>query len=29
MADAAELMLDRGDLSGLKVSGRVGEWLGG
>jgi 2-methylisocitrate lyase-like PEP mutase family enzyme len=29
MADAAEQMRDGGDLSGLKVSGRIGEWLGG
>jgi 2-methylisocitrate lyase-like PEP mutase family enzyme len=29
MADAAEQMRDEGDLSGLKVSGRIGEWLGG
>jgi 2-methylisocitrate lyase-like PEP mutase family enzyme len=29
MADAAERMRDGGDLSGLKVSGRIGEWLGG
>ncbi len=29
MADAAERMRDEGDLSGLKVSGRIGEWLGG
>jgi len=29
MADAAERIRDGGDLSGLKVSGRVGEWLGG
>ncbi|HEX6688582.1 MAG TPA: isocitrate lyase/phosphoenolpyruvate mutase family protein, partial [Solirubrobacterales bacterium] len=29
MADAAEQIRDRGDLSGLKVSGRIGEWLGG
>lgn len=29
MADAAEKMRDGGDLSGLKVSGRIGEWLGG
>ena len=28
MADAAERMRDEGDLSGLKVSGRIGEWLG-
>ena len=28
MANAAELMRDRGDLSGLKVSGRIREWLG-
>ena len=28
MAGAAELMRDGGDLSGLKVSGRIGEWLG-
>jgi len=28
MADAAEQIRDRGDLSGLKVSGRVREWLG-
>jgi len=27
MADAAERMRDSGDLSGLKVSGRIGEWL--
>jgi 2-methylisocitrate lyase-like PEP mutase family enzyme len=27
MADAAELIRDDGDLSGLKLSGRVGEWL--
>lgn len=27
MADAAERIRDVGDLSGLKVSGRVGEWL--
>jgi 2-methylisocitrate lyase-like PEP mutase family enzyme len=27
MANAAELMRDGGDLSGLKVSGRIGEWL--
>ena len=29
MADAAEQVKGEGDLSGLKVSGRVGEWLGG
>jgi 2-methylisocitrate lyase-like PEP mutase family enzyme len=29
MADVAEQMLDGGDLSGLKASGRIGEWLGG
>ena len=29
MADAAERIRDEGDLSGLKVSGRIGEWLGG
>jgi len=28
MADAATRMRDEGDLSGLKVSGRIGEWLG-
>jgi 2-methylisocitrate lyase-like PEP mutase family enzyme len=28
MADAAGQMRDGGDLSGLKVSGRIGEWLG-
>lgn len=28
MADAAERIRDDGDLSGLKLSGRVGEWLG-
>ncbi len=28
MAAAAEQMQDSGDLSGLKVSGRIGEWLG-
>lgn len=28
MAAAAEQMRDEGDLSGLKVSGRIGEWLG-
>jgi 2-methylisocitrate lyase-like PEP mutase family enzyme len=28
MADVAEQMLDGGDLSGLKASGRIGEWLG-
>ncbi len=28
MADAAERIRDEGDLSGLKVSGRIGEWLG-
>lgn len=27
MADAAERIRDEGDLSGLKASGRVGEWL--
>lgn len=27
MADAAERIRDEGDLSGLKLSGRVGEWL--
>jgi hypothetical protein len=27
MADAAEKIRDDGDLSALKVSGRVGEWL--
>ncbi len=27
MANAAEQMRDEGDLSGLKVSGRIGEWL--
>ena len=27
MANAAERMRDEGDLSGLKVSGRIGEWL--
>jgi 2-methylisocitrate lyase-like PEP mutase family enzyme len=29
MADAAERIRDDGDLSALKVSGRVGEWLAG
>jgi 2-methylisocitrate lyase-like PEP mutase family enzyme len=29
MADAAEKIRDDGDLSVLKVSGRIGEWLGG
>jgi 2-methylisocitrate lyase-like PEP mutase family enzyme len=29
MADAAERVRDEGDLSSLKVSGRIGEWLGG
>jgi 2-methylisocitrate lyase-like PEP mutase family enzyme len=29
MADAAIQIRDGGDLSGLKVSGRIGEWLGG
>jgi 2-methylisocitrate lyase-like PEP mutase family enzyme len=29
MADAAEKIRDEGDLSALKVSGRVREWLGG
>lgn len=28
MADAAEQMRDKGDFSALKVSGRIGEWLG-
>jgi 2-methylisocitrate lyase-like PEP mutase family enzyme len=28
MADAAEKLRDGGDLSGLQVSGRIGEWLG-
>jgi 2-methylisocitrate lyase-like PEP mutase family enzyme len=28
MADAAERIRDDGDLSGLKLSGRIGEWLG-
>jgi 2-methylisocitrate lyase-like PEP mutase family enzyme len=28
MADAAIQVRDEGDLSGLKVSGRIGEWLG-
>ncbi len=29
MANAATQIRDGGDLSGLKVSGRIGEWLGG
>jgi 2-methylisocitrate lyase-like PEP mutase family enzyme len=29
MANAAERIHDAGDLSGLKVSGRIGEWLSG
>jgi 2-methylisocitrate lyase-like PEP mutase family enzyme len=28
MADTAEQIRDEGDLSGLKISGRIGEWLG-